>query len=72
MHDALALPLQIARHARDAVAVVAGQVGGDQVLADGEKFADTPDYNDEVKRRRKLGIQSVFAALASAACPAES
>ena len=34
VHDAVALPLQVARHARDAVAVVAGQVGGDQVLAD--------------------------------------
>ncbi len=28
-----------------------------------EKFAGTPDYNDEVKRRRKLGIQSVSDAL---------
>ena len=34
VHHAVALPLQIARHARDAVAVVAGQVGGDQILAD--------------------------------------
>lgn len=29
-----------------------------------EKFAGTPDYNDEVKRRRKLGIQSVSQVLA--------
>ena len=34
VHDAVALPLQVARHARDAVAVVTGQIGGDQVLAD--------------------------------------
>ena len=29
-----------------------------------EKFAGTPDYNDEVARRRKLGIQSVSQVLA--------
>jgi len=29
-----------------------------------EMFAGTPDYNDEVKRRRELGIQSVSQALA--------
>ena len=29
-----------------------------------EKFAGTPDYNDEVKRRRELGIQSVSQVLA--------
>jgi phospholipase C len=29
-----------------------------------EKFAGTPDYNDEVKRRREAGIQSVSQALA--------
>jgi phospholipase C len=29
-----------------------------------EKFAGTPDYNDEVKRRRELGIQSVSEVLA--------
>ena len=36
--DAVALPLHIARHARDAVAVVAGQIGGDQILADALAF----------------------------------
>jgi phospholipase C len=29
-----------------------------------EKFAGTPDYNDEVKRRRRLGILSVSQVLA--------
>ena len=31
--DPVPLPLQIARHARHAVAVVAGQIGGDEVFA---------------------------------------
>ena len=35
-----------------------------------EKFAGTPDYNDEVKRRRELGIQSVLQVLSQA--PAEA
>ena len=34
VHDAVALPLHVARHTRNAVAVVARQIGGDQVFAD--------------------------------------
>jgi hypothetical protein len=38
VYDAVALPLQIARHARDTVAVVTCEVGGDQVFADALRF----------------------------------